>query len=168
MSTDSTPRFGLSLLQPGQAQKELYHNEALALIDLAMHASVEGVGLTTPPSAPIPGACWIVGAGAEGDWAGADDHLAGWTDGGWRFLAPRIGMTAWSAADGQIARFAGDFWVIGDAICSRVVIGGVGVIGARQPAIDSPSGGSVIDGEARATIAEILAAMQAHGLIETG
>ena len=39
MST--TVRFALPLIAPGQAQKEAYHNEALAAIDAALHACVE-------------------------------------------------------------------------------------------------------------------------------
>ena len=31
--TDATPRFALPLLAAGQAQKELFHNEALTLPD---------------------------------------------------------------------------------------------------------------------------------------
>ena len=41
---DTSARLNLPLLAPGQAQKELYHNEALTLIDLAVQASVVTVG----------------------------------------------------------------------------------------------------------------------------
>jgi hypothetical protein len=41
----------------------------------------------------------------------------------------------------------------------------VKVVGARESAIASPSGGANVDPEARAAIAAMLAALRAHGLI---
>jgi hypothetical protein len=40
----------------------------------------------------------------------------------------------------------------------------VRVVGAQQAAITEPSGGSVVDSEARTAITAILDALQAHGL----
>ena len=89
MSDGSTSaRLGLPLLAPGQAQKEMTHNEALAAIDLALAASVRAVGLDAPPLSPTPGESWIVGASPTGAWAGQAGALAGWTAGGWRFVRP--------------------------------------------------------------------------------
>jgi hypothetical protein len=45
------------------------------------------------------------------------------------------------------------------------LIGGVPVVDLQQPQISARSGGATIDGEARAAIGAILAAMRAHGLI---
>lgn len=165
MSDGRTARFGLPMLQPGQAQKELYHNEALALIDVMMHANVEAIGLNTPPTSPAAGKCWVVGAAPTGSWAGAAHQLAGWTAGGWRFVAPVDGMTVWSLADALEARFVVDSWVLGDTRAARLMIGGVQVVGARQPGIADPVGGTTIDTEARAVLALILTALSAHGLI---
>jgi hypothetical protein len=39
------------------------------------------------------------------------------------------------------------------------------VVGARQPPVPSPSGGTIIDAEARVAIAQISAALMSHGLI---
>lgn len=165
MSDDPTPRFALPVLQPGQAQKELYHNEALALIDLGLHPCVIAMGVDTPPSAPILGACWIIGTAPTGVWAAAANYLAGWTAGGWRFVAPQDGMTVWSLQDGVYARFAAGNWTIGEAHYARLLIDSVQVIGPQQPSIANPVGGSVIDGEARASIATIIDALATHGLI---
>lgn len=86
---EESARFALPLLVPGQAEKEVYHNEALARIDAALHASVVDGPTTAPPAAPSVGQCWIVGSGAGGDWTGRDASLAAWTGGGWRFV-PRF------------------------------------------------------------------------------
>jgi hypothetical protein len=47
-----------------------------------------------------------------------------------------------------------------------LVVGGLKVVGERQPAVPSPSGGTVIDEEARAAIASLTAALKSHGLID--
>src|SRR5690242_2174 len=49
----------------------------------------------------------------------------------------------------------------------KLVIGGQQVVGSRTSAIASPSGGTIIDTEARATIDQILTALRGHGLIDT-
>lgn len=167
MSDDTTARLGLPLLHVGQAQKEVSHNEALALLDFAVQASVEAVGLDTPPIAPAVGQGWIVGAAPTGAWAGQARALAGWTSDGWRFVAAHPGMTAWSGADGAFARFDGAAWQIGSVVGTRLVLAGRSVVGAQQPAIAAPASGATIDAEARTAIGAVLSALRAHGLIAT-
>lgn len=167
MSEESSARLGLPLLQVGQAQKELTHNEALTLLDIAVQPVVEAVGLTQPPGAPDVGACWIVGTNPAGAWSGQAHAIAGWTEGGWRFLPARVGMAAWSRADGALATFDGSAWAIGTIAGARLVLGGQQVVGERQPGIALATGGATIDVEARATLAAVLAALHAHGLVAT-
>jgi hypothetical protein len=163
--TDATARFALPFIAPGQAQKELFHNEALARIDLLLGMAVEAIGLDTPPAAPAIGQCWVAGAAPTGDWAGQAGAIAGWTDGGWRFVAPRVGTMLWSISDGLPARFDGTAWRIGEVAAARLIVGGKSVVGMQQPAVADPAGGAVADIEARATISAILAALRQHGLI---
>lgn len=165
MTDQTTARLSLPLLQAGQAQKELSHNEALTLLDLAAQAVVLAVGRDDPPADPAAGACWIVGTAPLGAWSGCAGAIAGWTPGGWRFLAAREGMTAWSVADAAQARFAGSAWTVGALRGSGLTIAGSPVVGPRQPAVASPAGGAVVDAEARAALAGILAALRNHGLI---
>lgn len=163
--TEITPRLALPLLVPGQAQKEMFHNEALAALDLVVQASVAAIGINDPPATPALGACWIVGTAPTGAWAGQAGALAGWTAGGWRFVAASEGMAVWDQASGQVARRVGGAWLDGAVTASRIVVGGVQVVGAQRPAIAGPAVGSVIDAEARAAISSMLAALRAHGLI---
>jgi hypothetical protein len=58
-------------------------------------------------------------------------------------------------------------WELGAVRGSALLIGGEQVVGVRAAAIASPAGGAVVDAEARAALGAILAAMRAHGLIET-
>jgi len=162
---DLTNRLGLPLLAVAQAQKEMTHNEALALIDIAVQPVVQAVGLDSPPVAPIGGQCWIVGANASGVWAGQAGALAAWTAGGWRFIKPFEGMQVWSNSDQTMARYESASWLKGVLRGSMIRIDGTKVVGVQQLAIASPSSGVVVDAEARTSISAILSALRAHGLI---
>lgn len=161
-----TTRMGLPLLDAGQAQKEMTVNEALARLDLLTQAAVAAIGPDAPPGEPGDGQAWIVGGAPAGAWAGRAHALAGWTAGGWRFVAPREGMSVWSEADGCAATFVDGAWLLGRLSGERVEIGGVQVVGARAAAIGGPTGGAVVDAEARAALAAVLAALRGHGLID--
>jgi hypothetical protein len=163
---DSTPRFALPFILPGQAQKELFHNEALARIDLALHPAVEGPPASEPPAAPAQGECWIVAPGASGDWSGRDSMLAMWSEGGWRFVAPLPGTSAWNKAASLPLQWDGYQWREGQLACSGLLVNGLQVIGGRQAGVPSPSGGTIIDAEARLAINALTAALMSHGLIE--
>jgi hypothetical protein len=165
---NATARFALPLLHAGQAQKELFHNEALLLADALLQPCVEAVGVDTPPAEPVAGQCWIVGDVPAGAWAGSAGALALWSEGGWRFAAPREGMAVWVAGEELVARRVSGAWHLGRLAAAQLVIDGEQVVGPREPAIDEPDGGSVVDGEARAAIEAILQALRAHGLIDAG
>lgn len=164
MSTSA--RLSLPLLAPGQAQKEITHNEALARLDILTHAVVQSVGLNTPPPSPEAGQCWIIGPFPEGDWAGKAQHLAGWTENGWRFVQPFTGLGVWDLDEGMFARWNGGVWVAGILTANAVKIGGVQIIGSRAPSISNPDGGGTVDVEARTAVESILSALRDHGLIE--
>lgn len=163
--TDATARLALPFIASGQAQKELFHNEALVRIDALLQPAVESLMIDNPPSAPTPGQCWIVGESPSGAWAGQASALAVWTDGGWRFVAPRSGMTVWSLSDDVVASFDGAAWAIGEIRGRRILVDGVAVVGTQQSAIADPVGGSAPDSEARAAIFAVLTALRTHGLI---
>jgi hypothetical protein len=163
--TLETARLALPLLVTAQAQKEMTHNEALALLDAAVQAVVVAVAPSTIPAAPVPGQCWIVGAGAGGEWAEHDGALAIWTAGGWRFMAAFEGMSVWSLSDSAMAVRTAGGWAIGEIKGSTLTLGGDQVVATRQPAIANPVGGSTSDSESRAAIVAILSALRTHGLI---
>lgn len=163
--SESTARHGLPLIAPGQAQKELAHNEALAALDLLVQAWAEGVGVNTPPASPGDGQCWIVGPGPTGAWSGQAGKLAGWTQGGWRFLAPREGMTTGVAGAAGFARYTGGTWSHGVLTGSAVKLNGEQMVATRRPGIADAAGGAIVDIEARVAINAVLGALRGHGLI---
>ena len=92
--------------------------------------------------------------------------LSAWTDAGWRFIAPVPGMQAWDKAAGLWVHWTGSAWTTGELPASKIVVGGKKVVGERQSQVPSPSGGTVIDTEARAAIAALIVALRSHGLTD--
>jgi hypothetical protein len=163
--SDATPRFGLPFILPGQAQKEFFHNEALTVADALLHPAVEAA-VATPPAQPQPGQSWLAAPSAAGAWSGQDGRLATWSIGGWRFSAPVEGMQIWDRSAQLHRTWSGSTWSDGALRGSRVVVGGLQIVGARQPAVPSPSGGTIIDAEARSAIAGLIVTLKSHGLID--
>ena len=160
---DETLRHRLPLLAMGQAQKEVTHNEALIAIDRQLHPSVLTRGLTVPPAIPAAGDSYIVAPGASGAWAGKADQLALFDGHGWTFDAPGRGCLAWIIDEVSFAVF--DLgWSVGGWPVTALRIGGRQVLGAAPVVIAAASGGTVVDAEARSSIAAILALLRDQGL----
>ena len=124
------------------------------------------VGVNAPPADAQDGDCWIVGTAPLGEWTGHAGEIAGWTTGGWRFVPPVEGMAAWSLSAGAVVRRIHGAWTAETLTGAALVVGGQQVVGRRQPAVPTPQGGSTIDVEARNTLAAVMGALRAHGLIE--
>lgn len=108
---DDTPNLALPLVQPAQAQKHVTVNDALVRLDAAAQLVLEEAVATAPPAEAPDGACYGVGAGATGDWAGQDGRLALADNGGWAFLDPRPGWRAWDAGEGRALVRTGGAWL---------------------------------------------------------
>lgn len=147
--SNQTPRLGLPQLVTAQAQKELTHNEALALIDALLHAAIEGVITAPPPlTASDAGKCWLVGEAPTGAFSGKAHWLAYWSGGSWRFVEPRDGMQVWHIGDKELHRFASGQWHGPDTVAT-------------------PSGGTNVDAECRAAVTAILERLEEAGLLRT-
>ena len=162
----STPRLALPFLSPGQAQKEFFHNEALQTLDLLAAAAVEELPRASPPASPTLGACYIIASAPTGAWSGKAQCLAAYTSGGWRFIPPFEGLTAYVKSSSLWAAYRSGAWETGILRGASVVIAGQQVVGGRAAAITSASGGTTVDTQARSVIDQILAAMRQHGLVE--
>jgi len=160
-----TARLQLPFLSAGQAQKEMAHNEALQALDFLVAGAVEEEPRDDPPTAPVVGDCYIVSEAPSGAWAGKPQAVAGYTEGGWRFISPTEGMSLWVKSVAAWAIYRAGDWETGALRGSRLVIDGNQVVSARAAAIAAPAGGATIDGEARTAIDLMLAALRHHGLI---
>lgn len=163
----TTARFSLPLLQAGQAQKELTHNECIQALENRIGPVVEGAPINAPPTSPIVGHQYLVGSLPTGDFGGQAGSLATWTEGGWLFSPPHERFTVLDRLSGLAWTFEGSAWRSGVIKAREVMIDGKKVLGSRQPAVQAPAGGTVIDQEARSTIEAILNVMRQHGLIAT-
>jgi len=151
----------------GCAAPSIISPGGFAAFDFAICAAVDGFLQNAPPASPAVGSSYVVGGSATGAWAGHGLALAGYTAGGWRFIAAFDGLTALDKASGEFATFSGGAWGKGDVRAAKVSIGGDQVVGPRLAAVTDPDGGTTIDAEARAVIAAILARLRTHGLIAT-
>ncbi|WP_374551831.1 DUF2793 domain-containing protein [Sphingobium yanoikuyae] len=86
--------------------------------------------------------------------------MAGWTDGGWRFVAPRAGSRLAVADRGHTMMHDGMVWRDSAVRSEGFYVVGQQIVGARQPAIAGLTGGTTVDSERRGAIAAILAALQ--------
>lgn len=143
--TSASPRHSLPLLFAGQSQKEFHVNEAHAIIDALLHPAVieEANG---PPASPAEGDCWLVSNSPTGTWESHPGKIACWSSGDWLFAAPRDGLRVLDIAIGQFRLYRSGAWT-----------------SASPPAV--PSGGTVVDGEARAAISELIAALADAGIL---
>lgn len=162
-----TPRLAIRHIEPGQVSKEVTHNQGLERIDMAIQPVVYGVPAATPPASTNAGDCFIVGTGATGDWAGHDDALAMMGDGGWIFLEAFEGLAVYDGGSGVTRRFDGSAWQVDVLVGPVVDANGDQVVGLRQAAIGSPSGGSTKDTQARTAIDNLIIALATHGLISS-
>jgi hypothetical protein len=87
----TTPNLALPELVASQAQKEVTHNEALAIIDALLCGGVVNRTQTAEPTSPANGDCYIVAATATGPFTGHENHLAHYYSGSWRFYIPKEG-----------------------------------------------------------------------------
>jgi hypothetical protein len=141
------------------------HNRARQQVDMLLCPVVEGAPSAAPPASPVAGACYLVGSGATGAWAGQDGAIACLTDGGWRFVAATEGVQLIDRSSGQIMVRQASSWEIGIVRAQEVRINGQIVLRERQPAVADPAGGTVIDSQCRAAVGAILGALRTHGLI---
>ncbi|MAY20470.1 MAG: hypothetical protein CL955_07615 [Erythrobacteraceae bacterium] len=139
----TTPNYSLPLLFTGQAQKEFSLNQSLTLIDALLTPSVNASTDTPPPTAN-EGESFRVSAPATGDWTNHEDEIAIRIGGAWQFVQPVTGMTLYDQADAA-------YWHYNSTWKS-----------AAEPA--APTGGSVVDIEARTALAELIQALRNLGI----
>ena len=109
-----------------------------------MQGAVEQ-SLASPPASPADGSSFRILGNPDGDWTGHDDEIALWIGGSWHFVEAADGMAIFDRAANQSLRFFS------------------GWNAAIEPTI--PSGGSVIDTEARAALLELVEALRAYGIV---
>lgn len=114
---DTSTHLALPYIQPSQAQKHVTHNEGMRRLDALVQLSAASMSVGAPPADPVPGARYILPAGASGLWsAQPEGTLAVWEDVAWAFYAPSAGWLAWVEDAGALKVHDGAAW--GDAAMS--------------------------------------------------
>jgi hypothetical protein len=140
----TTRHLGLPLLFAGQAQKEFFINHAFGIIDSVARRSIKA-SLASPPQTALDGEYYRIVAPAVGEWQGKDDQLALRIGGAWHYVAPAIGSMTYDETLGQCLHFDGAWR------------------SATLPA--AANGGTAIDIEARALLAQVIDALAKLGLV---
>ncbi|PZU46479.1 MAG: hypothetical protein DI568_11760 [Sphingomonas sp.] len=151
--TEETARHGIPLLVAGQGQKDITHNEALLLLDALTLPVAERADLGEPPAEVEEGQCWLLAGNATGIWADQAGKLALWTAGGWRFLDLPDGSAIYVKYSAKLMRKSSNGWAVE---CWT---------GSAGPSISAPSGGSIMDIQARAAITSLIQRLEAIGLL---
>lgn len=141
-----TARYKLPLLAVGQAQKELFHNEALSILDFLIQPVVISIEENPELLSPTEGQAWLIGNSPAGEWINHSNQIAGWTVGGWRFVNPSEHMRIFLENEQELVVFRSGTWEFAEQI-------------------DDPDGGSVVDTEARDAIESILQTLRSFGLV---
>jgi hypothetical protein len=147
MTDTTSPRHTFPMLEIAQAQKELFHNEALLMLDLLTFPVIESI-LSVPPLSLVStdkGKCWLVGANPSGIWSGKFNFLAEWIGDDWRYAKCTISMTVHDKSVNCTKKLGVNGWT-------------------SAPIIAAPSGGTIIDLESRTAIASIISTLQGFGL----
>ena len=142
--TSTSAKLRLPYLFAGQSQKELFVNEAFAILDAMVHPVVGGEA-ASPPTSPQEGDCWIVSEQSSGDWTNRAGQVACYETGQWAFVEPTNGLAVYDLAARQFAFFDGT-WL-------------------RASQVSDPSGGATIDAEAREAIGKIVTALRTSGIL---
>lgn len=98
-----------------------------------------------PPAAPEEGACYRVTVPASGAWTGRQDQIAVRMGGDWHFIAPVEGLLVFDRGAARMMVYRSQWHP------------------APAPAL--PTGGTVVDIEARAAVTALIDALRTLGII---
>lgn len=146
-----TPRLALPLIASGQSQKDVTHNDALLALDRMIGLAVVSDREAVPPSHPSDGATWIVPAAGEAAWGRAAGTLMHRNGEVWIAEAPRDGQVVLVADNGVLMVHAGGWQLV-----RRV---------EAAAAVEQPTGGTIIDSEARVAIMALITVLQRHAIV---
>ncbi|MDV7145082.1 DUF2793 domain-containing protein [Tropicimonas sp. TH_r6] len=108
-----TRTFQLPLLQASQAQKHISVNEALVRLDGLAQITIQSKSVSSPPASFSDGDCYALPAGCSDDWEGQDGKLALASNGGWIYVAPMTGWSAWLVDEHSRATYLQESWQSG-------------------------------------------------------
>ena len=124
---------------------------------------MESRSLALPPATPALGSCYIVPAAGATAWGHPAGTLLHWQGAGWLARTPRDGQIVMITDESAMLVHGGNWQAQWPVTGLRVA--GRTVLAASPGAVALPSGGSVVDSQARATLAVLVAALQQQGIV---
>lgn len=156
-------RLALPLLAAGQTQKDVTHNDALMRLDRLVALAVVSRTAAGPPPSPLVGDCHVVATTAAAAWDQPVGTLMHWQGNGWLAETPVDGQIV-LVQDEAIMMLHRAGWQPQWPVAG-LAVGGRAMLQGPAASIAGPTGGTIIDAEARTTLAALIAALQAHGLL---
>ena len=111
MPQTASHNLNLPFITAAQAQKHVTHNETIRALDVIVQLAVLGRKLSQPPADAVNGDRYIISNQAAGLWAGHDNDIAAFQDGGWAFYSPLAGWLAWVVDEAAAYIWSGTQWV---------------------------------------------------------
>lgn len=108
--TNST-HLKLPYILPGQAQKHITHNEAIAALDTLTQLAVLDRDLDAPPDFPDVNMRYIVGPSPTGAWSGKANQVTAWDGAAWHFHEPEPGWLAFVLDENGLVAWSGSEWL---------------------------------------------------------
>jgi len=109
----TSPRLGLSYIQPQQSQKHVTANESFRRLDALAQLSVKSQSLAGEPSAPLEGDCYLLPAASAGAfWSGQPQGtIVVFQDGAWAAITPGKGWRGFVEDQSVAVVYSGSAWV---------------------------------------------------------
>lgn len=107
----NTTKLNLPLLDSGQENQIVVHNEAISMLDALWQLSVISMDLDSPPVSPSAGDTYIVKAPGYGAWEDMANYIAAFVNGAWQLFEPSAGWRVYDNNTGALMIFDGADWV---------------------------------------------------------
>lgn len=108
---DYSTHLKLPYILPGQAQKHITHNEAIAALDTLTQLAVLDRDLNAPPGTPDVNMRYIVGSAPTGAWSGKSGQVTAWDGAAWQFYVPEPGWLAFVIDENGLIAWSGTAWL---------------------------------------------------------
>ncbi len=105
-----TIHLGLPTIEACAGAEARHAQRGAGELDALVMLAVLDRDLTAPPTEPEEGDRYIVASPGEGAFAGRDDNVACFMDGGWSFFPPRTGWTCYVEDEGVLLVWDGESW----------------------------------------------------------
>jgi hypothetical protein len=137
---NTSSKLGLEFILASQADKHVSYNQAMAILDVMVQLTVKNRTTSVPPASPTIGQSWIIATASTGSWLGLTGHIAVWSDSGWMFIPPKIGLRAWITDEKVLLVYVDGIWkpALSDEQVDKFGIG----TGATVSDVLTVSGGS--------------------------